>query len=63
MLTKDQIEQNKNEFIKILRENVKREGIEELLNYLNKTDFFSCPASTKFHCDYEGGLCEHSLSV
>jgi len=63
MLTKEQIEQNKNEFLEIIRTNVKREGTEELLSYLQKTDFFSCPASTKFHCDYEGGLCEHSLSV
>jgi hypothetical protein len=54
---------NKNEFLEIIRTNVKREGTEELLSYLQKTDFFSCPASTKFHCDYEGGLCEHSLSV
>ena len=63
MLTKEQIEQNKNEFIEILKTNVKRDGINELVAYLEKTDFFSCPASTKFHCDYEGGLCEHSLSV
>ena len=63
MLIKEQIEQNKNEFIEIVKTNIKREGAEELLNYLQKTDFFSCPASTKFHCDYEGGLCEHSLSV
>ena len=63
MLTKEQIEQNKNEFIEILKSNVKREGIDELISYLQKTDFFSCPASTKYHCDYEGGLCEHSLSV
>lgn len=63
MLTKEQIEKNKNEFLEIIRTNVKREGTEELLSYLQKTDFFSCPASTKFHCDYEGGLCEHSLSV
>lgn len=63
MLTKEQIEQNKNEFIKILKTNVKRDGINELVAYLEKTDFFSCPASTKYHCDYEGGLCEHSLSV
>ena len=29
----------------------------------SKCDFFTAPASTKFHCAYEGGLCEHSLNV
>ena len=63
MLTNEQIEQNKQEFIDILNKNVKREGLKELIAYLVKTDFFTAPASTKFHCDYAGGLCEHSLSV
>ena len=30
---------------------------------INNTDFFSAPASTKFHGAYYGGLCEHSLNV
>ena len=29
----------------------------------NKTDFFSAPASTRFHGACEGGLCMHSLNV
>ena len=53
----------KEEFLKIAKENIKREGIDKLLDYLQKTDFFSAPASTKFHSVYEGGLCSHSLNV
>lgn len=40
-----------------------REGIEELIDYLEKSDFFTAPASTKFHGSYAGGLAEHSLNV
>jgi len=43
---------------------IKREGIENLLYWMeNETDFFSAPASTKFHGNYEGGLLEHSMLV
>ena len=52
----------KEEFLQILRK-VKREGIEELINFLEKSDFFKAPASTRFHGSYEGGLVEHSLKV
>lgn len=41
-----------------------REGIDKLINYLEtKTDFFTAPASSKFHNNFEGGLLEHSLNV
>ena len=52
----------KEEFLKLLR-TVNREGIEELINFLEKSDFFKAPASTRFHGDHEGGLVEHSLKV
>ena len=43
---------------------VKRDGIENLSSYLsNETDFFTAPASTKYHSNFEGGLVEHSLRV
>ena len=52
------------EFIEIFRTHIKREGAEELLDYLmNKSDFFTCPASARFHGSYPGGLCEHSVNV
>lgn len=40
-----------------------RPGIENLITYLQETDFFKAPASTKYHGAYEGGLAEHSLDV
>lgn len=43
---------------------IKREGIDKLVTYLeNETDFFTAPASTKYHSNYEGGLAEHSYKV
>ena len=54
----------KDEFIRIYRENITREGSDALLNYLeNKSDFFRAPASARFHGSYAGGLCEHSVNV
>lgn len=53
----------KKEFIDIYNANIRREGAGELLSYLCKTDFFNAPASSRFHGNYEGGLCEHSIHV
>ena len=53
-----------NEFITTYRTFIKREGADKLLDYLiNKSDFFTAPASSKFHNDFEGGLCAHSVNV
>lgn len=52
----------KEEFIELLK-STNREGIENLINFLEKTDFFEAPASTRFHGDYKGGLVEHSIKV
>lgn len=49
-------------FDMVLRD-TKRDGIEDLIKYLESTDFYTAPASSRFHCDYEGGLVEHSLNV
>ena len=56
---------NKEKFIAIYREYIKREGADALLAYLDSpaSDFFTAPASTRFHGAYAGGLCEHSLNV
>ena len=53
----------KEEFIKIYNENIKREGADKLLQWLESTDFFTCPASTRFHNNFEGGLVDHSVKV
>ena len=55
---------NREKFLEIWRACVTREGSDALLDYLTeKTDFFTAPASTRFHGAYEGGLLEHSLNV
>ena len=54
---------NKDRFLSILRTNVHREGLEELIKWLESTDFFTAPASTKFHSAYKEGLLVHSLNV
>lgn len=55
----------KDKFIEIYNTNITREGADKLLEYLlsKSSDFFTAPASTKFHGAYEGGLVEHSLNV
>ena len=54
----------KEEFIEIYRANIHREGADALLDYLeNKSDFFTSPASARYHGAYVGGLCEHSVNV
>ncbi len=42
---------------------INREGIERLVDFIDSTDFYTAPASTKFHGSYEGGLLEHSMKV
>ena len=53
----------KEEFISIFKENITRPGSEQLLHWLEGSDFFIAPASTRFHGNHEGGLVEHSLNV
>ncbi len=53
----------KQEFIDIYTKNVERDGAKELLKWLETTDFFTAPASTKFHCACPEGLLKHSLNV
>lgn len=55
--------ENKDRFIQIYKELITREGSDKLLEYLEKSDFFTAPASTRFHGAYPGGLVEHSLNV
>lgn len=59
------MENLKEKFVKIYKENITREGADKLLEYLlsDKSDFFTAPASTRFHGSYPGGLAEHSINV
>lgn len=40
-----------------------RNGMKNLIEYIRKSDFYTAPASTRFHACHEGGLLEHSLNV
>lgn len=63
MLTEDQIKQNKERIVSSLM-STQRNGVENIIeNFMFKTDFFTAPASTKYHDDYTGGLADHSLKV
>ena len=42
---------------------VQREGVDRLLDYIRKSDFYTAPASTKYHSSFKGGLLYHSLQV
>lgn len=53
---------NKERFISLVRK-IERDGIEDLLDWLESTDFYAAPASTRFHGSYAGGLLDHSLNV
>ena len=54
----------KERFLEIYNEKITREGSDKLLDFLlNGSDFFTAPASTRYHGAHEGGLVEHSLNV
>lgn len=57
--------EHKERFITLYKEHIHREGSEKLFDYLisEHSDFFTAPASTRFHGSYRGGLLEHSLNV
>jgi hypothetical protein len=65
-LTQEEIEANKSTFLSLLQKiKEKRPSfrLDSLAEYLNSHRFFHAPASTKSYGAYEGGLCEHCLSV
>ncbi len=55
---------SKDKFMEIYNTFIKREGADKLLTYLSESsDFFTAPASARFHSSYTGGLCQHSINV
>ena len=54
---------NQERFLQIFQEKITREGSDKLLEFLQKSDFFTAPASTRYHGAHEGGLLQHSLNV
>lgn len=63
MLDEKELEENQEKFIQIFNQYITRDGADSLLDWLISSDFFTAPASTKFHSAYEGGLCQHSINV
>ena len=64
-MTDQELAAKKEEFLSIYRENITRKGADKLLEYLlsEENDFFTAPASTRYHGAYAGGLLSHSLNV
>lgn len=56
------IEENKQEYLELCSK-IKRDGIQDLVHWLEKSDFFTAPASKAYHGAYRGGLLQHSLNV
>ena len=63
-MTKETLNSLKETFISYIN-SIEREGFrkDELLRKLENSDFFTAPASTRFHNCIEGGLLDHSLNV
>ena len=58
----DQLNGNKARIFYLLR-GIPREGIQNLINYLDESDFYTIPASKRYHNTKKGGLAKHCLSV
>lgn len=70
LITKEQIvgdnrmsKQDKINIFESLLMSTGRSGIDKVIEYLRKTDFYDAPASAKYHSNYETGLLDHSLMV
>jgi hypothetical protein len=53
---------NKKRFLELVG-GIEREGMDKLIEYVKKSDFFTAPASTRYHGSVPGGLLIHSLNV
>jgi hypothetical protein len=62
MITETQIKNNQNLILNYLS-TIDRPGMQDLIKWLQESDFFTAPASTPFHRAYPGGLAEHSSNV
>lgn len=57
------IQKNKERFLEICNTHIHRPGLDKLLKWLEGSDFYCAPASSKYHLAEPGGLCAHSLNV
>ena len=61
-MPEENAQNNKERFLSLCK-SIERKGIDELMSWLEKSDFYASPASTRFHGAKPGGLLEHSLNV
>lgn len=54
--------ESKERFLSVYNNTIHRDGFDMLLRWLEDSDFFVAPASTKFHGCYEGGLLQHMIA-
>lgn len=62
-MDENDVESFKEEFLEIFYDNIERDGSDKLLDWLERSDFFTAPASTNRHSSFAGGLCHHSVNV
>lgn len=65
MLSLEERKQNEKDIIETIQAmcGYASRDVKDFLAWLAETDFFSAPASTRFHSSYAGGLAQHSLNV
>ena len=56
------MEEVKDKVVALLNK-INRPGMAELMDFLEKSDYYEAPASTKYHGAYKKGLVEHSYKV
>ena len=54
---------SKEDFIALYQQKITRRGADRLLEWMEKADFFTAPASTRYHLACAGGLMQHSVHV
>jgi hypothetical protein len=62
-MDKEKQEANKQRYIALCRQYIQRDGLDDVLAYLEKGDFYSAPSSSGYHLNEDGGLCQHSINV
>lgn len=62
MLTNNQIFDNNNEIVRLLQ-STNREGMDNVIRYLDESGFYEAPSSVCRHHNWKGGLAEHCLGV
>lgn len=61
-LPADEIADNRERILGLLR-STDRKGVEKVIAYMEKYDFFNVPSSIHHHHNYRGGLAQHVLAV